>query len=1462
MFWTHPASLLCRLHAFEVFTPSRRVFFAQAAGGSGSSGGSGRDDDEDKKKPKSALESLTGDTEASIKKIAFSEGMNDLEKKLAKAKEDHRISDGLYKRALAGAKSGRFLDRALALRLAEGSVSSWRFNKLHECLHPESGSAEERGPREKLAELELTGKISPDLFDKLVEALDSRSKRHKNAAAQFIKNPKNPEAFLQFMARNPLKKAKLAEMFGVPDYEFESGNTRKELRGFTEVEVNEYMTQKLDTREGAEIVRKKMETFHADSAAHAKNWDEIEKIIDEKIAIGGTEKENMSVSNLIAQALSESFPSEAIHQNERRITRSDLETSIQRVELETGISLMDRIPPDILSVLTEKMQRAQELQQRADATMEEIRKETEIRNAAIARKINIKKDSDTVVKSGGISIKPGTKIRYKMPVASEDGSTLEYRWHETEIKGVYFDKIEEENTEFHDENFRNEETPLVIVTGAGTFNFSRFVKWVNDTEASQVINSASALEKELEWDLMELPIKEGMELEYRMKKSAKNDDFSRHIIKIQKLHSDGSIELENEVDYIKPGAVVENRLTEKPIKKKHFTAGEFARFARRFSVLPRLESVTEAQEAYNKWKKAKGSHEEVSFQKNKFITWGPYEAENRKLITDIIDDGHGNTTAKIDGVVYPPHDLLLTGMSNNWEQEDPETLARSRCALLADPAQKAAAIKNEQAKILRMQADYAAKLGDKDLAAHLMNAALALDPEGTKEFKEKKKEIKDAKDAPGGGNINGGGNGNNNGNNNGSGGNGSNNGNNHSHHDSNNHGSDHGDHGGGGGDGGSYGSSDSYDGGKDGHPKHPTIEEIKEAIQNPHSSSIPQFPSRDGQTKEERDQEDDETAKKELEELAKMHKNTSVENQGYIQELWHDTHFLTVQDMWQLAKHIWEYWERTWERRMKKRFSKFGANLPWIGAEMLRVKEETEHHEVSKYKEAIGSMGIVEVRGIMNRSSNLDQIKACIEVLVEKGQMRWDDVRTWEALNRISDLPNDKKIPIPKDKNPYAIVRIDPKTKKKLTGMHVLKDAIDALWGDNYFDKWKTDNINKYQSSCKDYDKEGDELENDPYDNGGVSARLQILLDMHMKGEYVDPHEYEGLLRFIITKGKSTVERKLYYIVMGVATRLMTLERIGALDGEYLNILPWLDFFTDKESAKPFQKGKPGPYTLDQLREFAAWLDTPEGDESKPKAAPGQRAKNILWDVILVHKKVFDRTYKGTRNAENMDHDDSHFIIPLLDDKGIITACGRSTGNKKYFSTPGYLNAYAGFSEWLKRLAGSTHDQTKTQEEKEALKKEHKRKLMQAVKAYVTYDGILSERFRKGNNDLARISPDILEQRSVVDAYPVRTHQQQLKKLILAIGQAYGKDWSIMFEQTKSTVDPKEKARQEKIEQAIENFTTELDQLVEEQGEDKLFNVIHEHNLLGYHYEADSNSIKKAQASIERATEKAAMAAP
>jgi len=549
-----------------------------------------------------------------------------------------------------------------------------------------------------------------------------------------------------------------------------------------------------------------------------------------------------------------------------------------------------------------------------------------------------------------------------------------------------------------------------------------------------------------------------------------------------------------------------------------------------------------------------------------------------------------------------------------------------------------------------------------------------------------------------------------------------------------------------------------------------------------------------------------------------------------IKRLWDNTTFLSLQDVTFIFKTIYEYHVRRWQRRMKNNTGSVGEHFPIVGTDFVRMKEAAEHEEVENYKKGFEHVGIREMRERMYHARNKDELRAAIETLVEKGQMRWDDVRLWEAINRFTDP--DKQIPIPLNMDPAAKVKQDPVTGAWKTGQDLLEPAIDAMWGEGIFGSYYNKNHHTYISKMNEYKAKGDQLENDPKGIGGLRGEMRKLLTIHKNGGWVNPQQYEGLYRFSIEKGKMTVEDKVYYLIQGVATGLLSLDRVGAINGDLLNHMPWLDYFTNKGSWKFGQADMPPdkklgdsggrPYTVDDYKRIAAFLDQ-DGIASKEYInAPGPRTAKFLWEIILGSRDSRVRIQKALQQSDRLDHDDTHFILPLLDSKK-ITQLTKTVGlQRDRFSNPAYLNVYPGFNQYIKTLGILEPDP-------EAVVK--------ALASFVTYDAILDERYlKKHGSDYIRITRSEFKEGAVVDPVkPVAYHRDVLQNLVLEIGRAYGQDFKMIFEKTGPLgVNPANDQRQNKIEAQIASFEDTLTKIIatDDNGV-KMFEVIRNANLRG-----------------------------
>ena len=278
----------------------------------------------------------------------------------------------------------------------------------------------------------------------------------------------------------------------------------------------------------------------------------------------------------------------------------------------------------------------------------------------------------------------------------------------------------------------------------------------------------------------------------------------------------------------------------------------------------------------------------------------------------------------------------------------------------------------------------------------------------------------------------------------------------------------------------------------------------------------------EGQEEHEEHEGDHEKAKKYNKEALPynvVHKvgGFKVKEINFIKTYWDNTRFFSCDDIWQMGKAMWEYYERRFERRQKERYSKVGEEIPFWSPEMRRVNQASENEQVNQFKESYEQKGIFEIEERLWSTRNKDEMKAALTVLAEKGHIRWDNIALWKNLNRFVDPRY--AIPIPASGDPYT--RLGERNKDDRTGMDFLKPAIDSLWGEGQYNEWYSSCKSHSQSHAKGYYEEGKELEGV---DGGHGLRMETLLRQHKMGIFVDPHEYEGLILHSIEAGKSQMQ--------------------------------------------------------------------------------------------------------------------------------------------------------------------------------------------------------------------------------------------------------------------------------------------------------------------------------------------------
>lgn len=564
----------------------------------------------------------------------------------------------------------------------------------------------------------------------------------------------------------------------------------------------------------------------------------------------------------------------------------------------------------------------------------------------------------------------------------------------------------------------------------------------------------------------------------------------------------------------------------------------------------------------------------------------------------------------------------------------------------------------------------------------------------------------------------------------------------------------------------------------------------------------------------------------------RIHKYAAEKRQGSltdsVKNAWFTTHLLSFHDLFDLGKEMVEFVKRRHERRSKGRYAEVLAKMPGLlGTEGERIREESEHGEVGKYKEAMEHWGIPVIKETLWFTNDKDVAKACMQVLIGKGEMRWDDNFMWETLNRLTARYTLKgaELWIPQPHN----------MPQGESGEDYCRKSIDALWGIGTAAEWFQENTGKYNSHKDGFEAKFKQLENDAKGTGGPKGELKKMLKEWREGKYVNPMEYEAIVDNAIKYGKMTAEDKMFYLIAGVVTHehnnpaletLLHFDRIGELNSKWLNNFPLLDYFTQEYIFDPSlwdkDKQKFGKMRKMNRKDLVAFKDTYFPNDYNINE-PKSEFSSFMWEKMLLAESVRTRISKGLRAADNMDHDDAHLYIPPASLTEIEKLASSSTGNKLYFTTAGYMNAFPGFNHYFITLTNAIEGEHAPEKRTAKIGA-----LGTALNAYIRYDLILDNRYKKDVQNFARLDDHHLNKTPVVDgAHTVGFHREQLRNLIVDIGKAYGQDFSYLFgPKTGSTHDQNEKRKQAEFEARVDQLPDIITRLVEHDKGKKALEVI------------------------------------
>ena len=465
----------------------------------------------------------------------------------------------------------------------------------------------------------------------------------------------------------------------------------------------------------------------------------------------------------------------------------------------------------------------------------------------------------------------------------------------------------------------------------------------------------------------------------------------------------------------------------------------------------------------------------------------------------------------------------------------------------------------------------------------------------------------------------------------------------------------------------------------------------------------------------------DETMMKAIGKIDVASLDTSQEKQKPKRGWLDGVQFLSINDIIKLYNDTAEDIASIYKRRQDRKLKEVGGvitkaltkvNVPGLSnytkglnAYHERRYSGAETDAADKWKDGMKNLDTHEILHFLHATRNKDAVRGTISLLTERGEMDWNDADVWRTLNSLAGANYE--------------MPIEPCLRDDVLRDTWLRKMISDIWNDKeLYYHWRTHNDSQTDSGKKGFTQTADQLMNVA---GGAENELakQLRLKIanpHNPPEDVKPHLYEEILDYAIRNGKLTMEAKMYYIVRGVASGILSVDRLRTLAGEnggILNQFPFIDYFYKKNNS------------LAEVQAIAERLTERDGPMGPDTYKPG--IKTTLWLHLEVAREesVQMRISKGTSRtgAENIDHEDVPFFVPQLDLEARRNMLNVISGSRQKMSPEALKNLYCGDSSSLKIAGMIARMEEKGQDR---FTKFDARKYVQNLVCFIDFDNIVT----------------------------------------------------------------------------------------------------------------------------------------
>ncbi|MBT3349253.1 hypothetical protein HN954_01305 [bacterium] len=323
----------------------------------------------------------------------------------------------------------------------------------------------------------------------------------------------------------------------------------------------------------------------------------------------------------------------------------------------------------------------------------------------------------------------------------------------------------------------------------------------------------------------------------------------------------------------------------------------------------------------------------------------------------------------------------------------------------------------------------------------------------------------------------------------------------------------------------------------------------------------------------------------------------------------------------------------------------FGKESVW-GKEFHRRLEDSEGARIKEFESQYHDQEGWSIKAQMYNSSDEDEVRACINLLNEKGFLKWDDPQLWRVFERLQGKP-------PIETFPAGTINL---TYKEI--LDKVRNAAEFIWSKEVFREWETTLSGKLKTVTDSYEEEFTNYEDDK------EARDAILSDMlrrWKRGETtnVDPGKYEAFIKHAFTAGKMNgqPDRRFWFLIQGATCLnaqgepLLSRNAVMRMNKDFLYFFPHVDFFTDGESPKKdgriVPEGTPGAHgggwLFEDYLEWGKMLGDAEGTYNVKNNKEGQnRMIRFFYEIAHSSPTANSRVRRAVRSATaKFDHDDA-----------------------------------------------------------------------------------------------------------------------------------------------------------------------------------------------------------------------------